>query len=134
MKKFFYVCVAMTVCMACQESLENRAERECEEYTKKFCPVPISDNTTVDSLVFERSTHTIHYFYTLKGIADTTALPLETARAEMLEALRNSTTEKVYKDAGYNFAYTYFSTKHPGQKIVDVVFTAKDYQRGNVKQ
>ena len=133
MKKVIYVCLAAMVLGACQESLEKRAERECKEYTKKYCPVPISDNTTVDSMVFEKVSHTIHYFYTLKGIADTTALPLETARVEMLDALRNSTTEKPYKDAGYNFAYTYYSTKHPGQKIVDVIFTPEDYQAGHSK-
>ena len=63
----------------------------------------------------------------VRGIADTTALPAEEARKEMLEGLRNSTQLNVYKEAGYNFHYTYFSTKHPGQKIVDIKFTPKDY-------
>ena len=128
MKKSLLICAMVGLSLtACHESLEDRAERECKEQTEKYCPVPVTEYVISDSMVFERATHTFHYYYSLRGIADTTALPAEEARKEMLEGLRNSTQLNVYKEAGYNFHYTYFSTKYPGQKIVDIKFTPKDY-------
>lgn len=58
------------VFMACQESLEDRCARECKAYTEKKCPARIGDNTMIDSLVFNKDTHTLSYHYTLSGNAD----------------------------------------------------------------
>ncbi len=129
MKKImFMIPLAAFALIACHESLEDRAERECKEQTEKYCPVPVAEYVISDSMAFERATKTFHYYYSLRGVADTTALPEKEARQEMLEALRSSTQLKAYKEAGFNFQYTYFSTKHPGQKIIDITFTPKDYE------
>jgi len=128
MKKICLLAVAALLMTACHESLEDRAERECREQTEKYCPVPVSEFVVSDSMTFERATKTFHYYYSLRGVADTTAIPEAEARKEMLEGLRNATHLKAYKDAGFNFKYTYFSTKHPGQKLIDLLFTPKDYQ------
>ncbi len=127
-KYLFLLPIAALSLTACHENLEDRAERECKEQTEKYCPVPVTEYVISDSMVFERATKTFHYYYSLRGIADTTALPENEARKEMLEGLRNSTQLNAYKEAGFNFRYTYFSTKHPGQKIVDIEFTPKDYK------
>ena len=129
MKKHLLICALAGLSLtACHESLEDRVERECKEQTEKYCPEPVTEYVISDIMAFERATHTFHYYYSLRGIADTTALPADDARKEMLEGLRNSTQLNVYKEAGYNFHYVYFSTKHPGQKIVDILFTPNDYE------
>ena len=65
MKKYWILAIIAYMSTACQESLEDRCARESKEYTKKNCPVKIDNNTTLDSLTFERETHTLHYYYKL---------------------------------------------------------------------
>ena len=40
---------------SCQESLEERAEREAREYTEKHCPTPPQNDVITDSIVFDRA-------------------------------------------------------------------------------
>lgn len=114
---------------ACQESLEDRCAREAKDYTAKKCPAPIGENITIDSLVFERSTHTMCYFYTLTGIADSKeAVDKSDPRNVLLNGIKNSTSVKAYKDAGYNFKYTYYSAKEKGKVLYTVTFKKGDYK------
>ena len=70
MKKIIvFVCLAVFLA-ACQESLEDRCEREAKAYTAKNCPAKMEENVIIDSLTFERATHTLHYYYRLTGTAD----------------------------------------------------------------
>ncbi len=130
MKKIFFA--AMTVLLtlsACQESLEDQCTRMAKEYTARNCPAPIGENVTIDSLVFERSTHTMCYYYTLSGDADSkAAVERADPRKVLLPEVKNSTSVKAYKDAGYNFKYTYCSAKNKGVVLYTVTFTKKDYQ------
>lgn len=114
---------------ACQESLEDRCAREAKEYTKKNCPGRIDEHTTIDSLVFERATRTMHYYYTLKGNADDMEkINNSDPSGLLLGQIRNSTSIKTYKDAGYNFAYTYHSEKDKGKILFQKTFTPKEYR------
>ena len=70
MKKLFYISIFTLLFVSCQESLEDRCAREAMSYTEKKCPAKIGENTTIDSLIFERESHTLHYYYTLTGNAD----------------------------------------------------------------
>lgn len=129
MNKFFLILFLIISFMACQESLEDRCAREAQTYTAKKCPAKIGENTIIDSLVFDRNTHTLHYYYTLTGTADNpNVFSLMDIRKVLLEELRNSTSVKAYKDNGYNFAYTYLSEKNKGTILFDVVFKEKDYR------
>ena len=128
MRKYWILAVIGLLFCACQESLEERAERDAKEYTRKHCPVAMDANTIIDSLTFERATHTIHYYYRLTGAADTDGgINAATAIDELKQSLKNSTAIKTYKDAKYRFAYTYRSDKDPKKILLDVVFTDKDY-------
>lgn len=128
MKKLCIIAVIGLMLAACQESLEDRCEREAKAYTRKSCPMKIDRFTTLDSLVFERTTHTLHYYYTLDGEADSLGM-LEQIDVEQLlrNELKNSTTVKQFKDNKYRFAYTYWSTKKPGERLYELVLTEKDY-------
>jgi ADP-ribose pyrophosphatase YjhB (NUDIX family) len=128
MKKYWLLAVIALLFSSCQESLEDRCERDAKEYTRKHCPTAIDENTLIDSLTFDRTTHTIHYYYKLTGVADEEGM-IEQIDAvnELKQGLKNSTAVKVYKDAKYRFAYTYRSSKDPKKILLDVVFTDKDY-------
>ena len=128
MKKLWGLSAIMLLLTACQESLEDRCARESKEYTKKNCPAKMDNNIILDSLTFERATHTIHYYYTLTGFADQDSVVKNMDAANILRnELRNTTTLKLYKDNHYRFAYTYRSEKDPDKVLLDLVFTDKDY-------
>ena len=88
----------------------------------------MDNNITLDSMTFERDTHTLHYYYTLTGFADQdSVLEKVDAVGALKEDLKNSTSLRVYKENKYRFAYTYRSGKDPKKIKLDVVFTDKDY-------
>ena len=128
MKKFLFLASAAILLTACQESLEDRAAREASEFTRKNCPVRISDVITIDILVFDKSTLTLRYCMTANGVADTTALSKTTLRQDMVKALKGNPQIRPYKEAGYKFRYSFFSAKHKGQILYDITISKKDYK------
>ena len=129
MKKLFYISIFTLLFVSCQESLEERCAREAMSYTEKKCPAKIGENTTIDSLIFERESHTLHYYYTLTGNADNMGVFSSVdIRKILLDEVKNSTSIKAYKDNGYNFAYTYLSGKDKGKVLFNATFTEKDYK------
>ncbi len=128
MKKYWVIFAIAGVLTACQESLEDRCAREAATYTRKNCPAKISDNTTLDSLTFERDSHTLHYYYHLSGTADQDSIIDKINGKEVLrDELKNTTSLQLYKDNHYRFAYTFYSEKNPGKVLLDVLFTENDY-------
>ncbi|MBR5653951.1 MAG: hypothetical protein IKX22_07695 [Prevotella sp.] len=123
-----FVCFGLS---ACHESIEDRAEREAKEYTEKNCPTPERDNSILDSITFDRSTHTMNHYYTLTGAADDTA-HFVGSHPEMHEALadaiKNQTSNKMYKDAGFNFAYEYRSLRNKHLVLFLDTVKPKDYK------
>ena len=129
MKKIWIFVVFALLLAACQESLEDRCAREAKDYTRKNCPVKLDNTTTLDSMTFERETHTLHYYYRLTGVADQDTLLQQIDMVGMLKnELKNTTSLRVYKENKFRFAYTYHSEKNPQKVLLDVVFTDKDYQ------
>ena len=111
--------------------MEDRAAQECKEYTEKKCPTPVVDNVRLDSMVFESTTRTIHYYNTLVGTADNRLVidkQQGKLRQALKEGLRSDAGTKAYKDAGFNFQYTYHSEKKPSEVLFDATYTTKDYQ------
>ena len=128
MKKLWVLSAFMLLLTACQESLEDRCARETKEYTRKNCPAKIDNNIILDSLTFERETHTLHYYYKLTGFADQDSIVKNLDAVNVLKnELRNSTSLKLYKDNHFRFAYTYRSEKNPEKVLLDVLLTDKDY-------
>ena len=128
MKKLWIIAAIGILLTGCRESLEDRCAREAKEYTEKNCPAKMDNNITLDSMAFERDTHTLHYYYTLTGFADRDGVMEEVdAVGALKQDLKNSTTLRVYKENKYRFAYTYHSAKDPKKIRLDVVFTDKDY-------
>jgi hypothetical protein len=129
MKKIIVFATLALFLTSCQESLEDRCARDAKTYTAKNCPAKMEENIILDSLTFERATHTLHYYYRMTGIADKeNALDTAAAAQILRDGLKNTTAMKVYKDNGYNFTYTYRSEKDPKKTILEVALTKKDYQ------
>ena len=128
MKKVSVFILLALFLTACHESLEDRCEREAKEYTAKHCPSKLDKNIRIDSLIFERATHTIHYYYTLTDFADQEGV-MQTVDAVSLikEELKNTPSMRVYKENKYNFRYTYHSEKDPKKVWFDITLTDKDY-------
>lgn len=130
MKHLLYAGVLLLSLSACHKSLEDRAAQECKEYTEKKCPTPVVNDTRMDSMVFEPSSRTIHYYYSLVGNADKEQA-VNAKKSELRKALRDAlkadTGTKGYKDAGFNFRYTYRSGKSPSKVLLDEQYTEKDY-------
>lgn len=130
MKHLLYAGVLLLSLSACHKSLEDRAAQECKEYTEKKCPTPVVNDTRMDSMVFEPSSRTIHYYYSLVGNADNEQA-VNSKKSELRKALRDAlkadTGTKGYKDAGFNFRYTYRSGKFPSKVLLDEQYTEKDY-------
>ena len=81
----------------------------------------------MDSLTFDRSTRTMQCFATVSGSLDTLDLDRKKWLGEnLLEGLINETSNKGYKDAGFNFQYT-FHSKKTGQVLYSFTFGKKDY-------
>lgn len=129
MNRIILIAVAAAGLLAsCSESLDDRAARELKEYTAKKCPVALGNGITLDSAVYEPPTRTLHYHYTVEGVADDPKiLDATEARGLLLGELKNSTQLRTYKEAGFRFAYTYHSAKHPGVSLVDVAFGKGEY-------
>ena len=130
MRKTYLLALVTAFFAACQESLEERCAKEVSMYNQKNCPAQLSENIFMDSITFDPATHTIHYHYTLTGMADTAiADKQQEVRDALLGELKNAPGMAVYKDAGYRFHYRYMSQKHPDQVLYDQLFTEKDYNK-----
>lgn len=133
MKKTLILMLMATIMLsACHESLEKRAAREANEYTKKFCPTPFVNFTRTDSVVFDIPNKTYHYYCSVNDKMDDAAI-IDKNRSNLHEGLIKGIVEntavKVYKEAKYSFAYTLHSTKNPQQVLYEVTITPKDYEK-----
>jgi hypothetical protein len=129
-KKHLIALLTATLTMvACQESLNEKCARECRQYTQKNCPAQIDNHTIIDSMTFEAATRTIHYYYTLTGVADSVGLlSHEEVHQALRDQVRNTTMMRAYKEEGYNFTYTYHSQRRPELVLFEETLTKKDYQ------
>lgn len=125
-----YVLLALPVLTACQETLEERCEREAREFTEKKCPYRVNETTVMDSMSFDRASLTLTYSYTLNGLLDDSAVVARNSPHDLLlSELKNSTELRLYKEAGYNIRYTFLSASRKGRMLYDTTFKQADYAR-----
>ena len=130
MKKITLLLAAIALLASCHESLEERCAREVKEYSQKKCPAMIAENIRIDSLSFEEASHTVHYYYTLMGKADNAqAITQANPRKALVNELKNATSMQTFKEAGYQFCYTYWSESHVATKLFETTITEKDYKK-----
>lgn len=122
--------MVITLLFSCQETLEERGQREADDYTRKHCPTVVSEGITLDSMTFDAATHTFSYCYTLSGALDDSATVWNNnPRDLLLQQVKNSTHLRLYKEAAYSFRYVYYSASRPGHSLFDETYKAADYQK-----
>lgn len=131
MKKSILFLIVALALVGCQKSLEERAELEAKEYTKKYCPTPIVNYSRTDSMVFDKANRTYIYYCTLTDMMDDKEViesKKDVLSDGLLEAIKGSTYLKAYKDAGFGFRYIIRSEKDPSVVLFDGTYMKKDYQ------
>lgn len=129
MRRIFPLILTVALLASCQETLEERGAREARDYTKKHCPAPIAHQVTMDSMTFDKASHTFSYCYTLSGtLDDTLYISMNNPRDLLLQQVKNSTNLKIYKEADYKFRYIYNSAQNKGAVLFDETFGPKDYK------
>ena len=131
MRRIFIIAIlAGAMLTSCQESMEQRALRETQEYTAKHCPERLNDTSILDSITFDVATHTLTENLTLTGEADSPEKiesRLDELRSIMIEAVRNNTRYKRMKEAGYSFRYIARSARNKDIVLYDQTVTKEDY-------
>lgn len=133
--RFKTVAVAITALLmttSCHHAtVDDRAEKEAREYTERYCPTPENDMQSMDSIHFDRDTHTFTYHYKLLGAADDPKVIDKIqakVRTALLEDLVSNTGTKLYKDHNFVFHYI-FRSKSTRKILFEERFTAKDYNK-----
>lgn len=124
-KKLLYFVVSVPFLASCTESLEDKAAREAEEYTKKVCPTPYVNDSRTDSATFDKATREYTYYITLRDKADNKeAIDQNKEKLHKLqkEALDNNPGLKQYKEAHFTFRFVYHSAKNPTEILLDDKF------------
>lgn len=125
----FFGLLALLFAGCHQESLEERAHREAQEYTRKHCPQDLGNNVFLDSMVFEKDSRTLIQYCRISQASDYEEVILQ-KRAElddgMIKATRQDVAYKRYRDAGCSFRYILRSDS--SQKVLyDRIVTKDDY-------
>ena len=96
--------------------MEQKALREAREYTRRYCPTPVINNSRTDSITFDPTHRLFTYYFTFVDAMDDAEL-IQEHQSELVEILTNSVREstsmKQYVEAGYKFRYVCHSQKNP---------------------
>lgn len=116
---------------ACHKNIRQRAAEEAREYTRKYCPTPVYNNTRTDSTVFNIETDEYIYYCTLTGTVDNQDFVNQhhdELRLSIAQAIRNEVKLLKYKQAGFAFRYICRSAQSPEKILFDETFTKEDYR------
>ena len=128
MKKLLFFLLTMLLFCACQESIEDRAERDAREATTKRCPLRMSKDIVLERIDFDKATRTWQQTH-LWDIDTTIVLSEEAIKEVLLTELLNAPSYKAYRDAGFNFKYIYCRMTNPKDTVINMTLTSKDYNR-----
>lgn len=131
MKRVLIVIMLAMTLAACHESIEDRAEREAREFTRRFCPTPTKDYIRTDSIVFRRATREYIYYCTITDEMDNVEVidrNRQYIHNHLLEGLRQSTDIMAYKQAGFIFVYECKSDQNPDLTLYHDSFGPDDYR------
>lgn len=131
MRAFTLSVIAALALTACHENIEDKAEREAREYTERYCPTPVNNCVRTDSVAFDKSTRVYSYYCTFTDKMDDKVLVDQHRKdlhSQLTQSIRESTSLKAYKEAGFVFAYVCRSQQHPSVVLYTDKFSPKDYR------
>lgn len=131
MKNILYFAAILFVLSSCgRKTLDEQLVEQCKEFTKNQCPQKLDEYTILDSLSYDISTRTKHFYHTLRGKLDDVSffdsIIVEQFRSTSLTNLRNDLSIKKDKEAKINFAFHYKS-ESTKVEYLNFLFTEKDY-------
>lgn len=133
-KKWLILPFLLLALTACQESFDERCRREAREYTERFCPQQMDNHVTLDSTVYDATSRTYRYYYSIArneqtaGMEERVKAQEADFRSKLLLMLINSVQLKPYKDEGINFEFVYaFSADRT--PMLRIRFTRADYDK-----
>ena len=131
MKKFLFAAMAAFLLFSCQESLEDRAAREAQEFNRKFCPQRIDDNSRLDSFTFDKASHTFTRHFTITSADSLSAERAKEKQFELRKALveevKSDMNMRVFKENGYSFRFVAHSGLDTSIVLYDSTITKEDY-------
>ena len=120
MKKIVYPLALLTSLLmlmpSCQESLEERAQRQAMDYTRKYCPTPERNYIRTDSLVFDRRKKVYLYYISFTDKLDDQEIVdqnKDKLRDILFKSVRESASLKKFVEAGFRFEYVCHSGSNP---------------------
>ena len=84
----------------------------------------------MDSMTYEPQTRTIHYYYSIYNEGDKKAnveANKQLLQQILLNGIKTDTASKLYKEAGFNFRFTYCSGKNPKTILLDETYKKGQY-------
>lgn len=123
----FSFCIVMIMIVlsasSCQETLEEKAERQAREYTRKYCPTPIDNDTRTDSIVFDPQKKVYYYYISFFNNLDDEYIVNENKDrfAQMLtQSIKDSPGLRGFLEAGFRFEYICHSGSNPKKVLVRI--------------
>lgn len=118
---FIVVVLQLYLLCSCQESLEDKAERQAKEYTRKYCPTPVYNYTSTDSITFDRKRKVYTYYVSFYDDVDDVVF-INDHREEIVsmlqQSLKESTSLKTFMEAGFRFEYVCHSGSDPKRVLL----------------
>lgn len=123
----FSICIALVLIAllfsSCQETLEENAERQARDYTRKYCPTPIDNDTRTDSIVFDTQKKVYYYYISFFNSLDDEYIVNENKDrfAQMLtQSIKDSPGQRSFLEAGFRFEYICHSGSNPKKVLVRI--------------
>lgn len=133
MKNTILLLAAVVMLCACHQTLDERIEKETQDYTRKECPKRLDPYTVLDSLTytFNDSMRVHACYYSLSDMLDTDSVynsdVVEGFRENVLNDIRTNLNYRRLREHGVTFAYHYRSATNPEKEYVQLTFTPEDY-------
>lgn len=115
--------LSLTCLTACHEKLEDKAEREAQDFTRRYCPTPFVNCVRTDSVTFDKASRSYTYHCTFSEILDSAEIidnNKQKIKGMLSSSIRESTSMKIYIEAGYHFHYVCRSKKNPQRILIKV--------------
>ena len=125
--RHLYFCIVLILIAffvsSCQETLEEKAERQARDYTRKYCPTPIDNDTRTDSIVFDPQKKVYYYYISFFNSLDDEYIVNENKDrfAQMLtQSIKDSPGQRGFLEAGFRFEYICHSGSNPIKVLVRI--------------
>ena len=123
----FSICIALVLIAllfsSCQETLEEKAERQARDYTRKCCQITIGKDARTDGIGFDTQSKVYYYYISFFNSLDDEYIVNENKDrfAQMLtQSIKDSPGQRSFLEAGFRFKYICHSGSNPKKVLVRI--------------